>query len=237
MAAERRGEEDHLVAARLREGLVRRLATGLASRGVEEAVHPGDAGRRHARLGDPERLRVERDLGVGTHDRVRVVLVGARVGTRTARLADAAVAHGLERPPRVPQLDDPDVGVVHPVDHRLVVVDHDDVGTREQPRQADAVEQAPALGDARLEQGEQLVLPVQAPFDHPVVDDLEVAAELGARIGAEQDPPAVPPRDRPKDPERRPEQAEAQDPQRARNGASATAGGRARPGRRRCPPR
>ena len=117
----------------------------------------------------------------------------------------------------MPQLDDPDVGVVDAVDDRLVVVDDDDVGAGEQPRQADPIGEAPPLGDAGLEQRQQLVLAVQAALDHLVVHDLEVAAELRARVGAEQDPPAVAARDRPKQPEQHAEQADAEDPEGAQD--------------------
>ena len=142
---------------------------------------------------------------------MRVVLVDPRIRTRSAGLADPAVADRLERAPRVPQLDDPDVGVVDAVDDRLVVVDDDDVGAGEQPRQAHAIEEASALGDAGLEERQEFVLAVQPSFDHPVVDDLEVAPELRARVGAEQDPPAGPAGGRSEDPEQHAEQAQAQD--------------------------
>ena len=50
----------------------------------------------------------------------------------------------------------------------------------------------PPRGDARPEQRQQLELPVQASLDHPVVDELLVAAQLGSRVRAEQDAAPVP---------------------------------------------
>ena len=225
VAAEGRREQDRHVAAHLGEGVVRRLPPGFPRRRVEEAVHPRDPGRGHARLGDPERLRVEGDLRIGADDGMRVVLVDPRVRTRPAGLADAAVADRLERAPRVPELDDPDVRVVDPVDDRLVVVDDDDVGAGEQPRQAHAIEESATLGDAGLEERQELVLAVQPPLDHPVMDDLEVAPEIRARVGAEQDPPAGPAGGRPEDPEQHAEQAQAQDPQWAQQSPQRRRGG------------
>ena len=201
VAAEGRGEQDH----RLADGLRERRGDGgqgrVAVPEVEHRVHARDAGRLHVRLGDPEGLRVDRDVGLGADRRPGVVLVHAAVRVRGARLADPAVANGLERPDRVPQLDDRDVGVVDPVDHRLEVVDHDRVHAREPPRQPQAVADRAAGDDPGLEQREQLELLVQAALHHPVVDELEVAAEVRARVRAEQDPPAVAPGEDPQHPE------------------------------------
>ena len=179
------------------KALVRRLATRCAPRLVEEAVHAGDAGRHDARLGDAEGLGVERHVVVGADDGVGVVLVDARVGARAAGLAHPAVPDGLERARGVPQLDDPRPPVADPVDDRLVVVDQDHVGPCQQPRQAEPVAHRATVGDARLEDAQELVVAVQAAVHHPVVDLLEVAAELGPRVGAEEDAPPVAPGDQP----------------------------------------
>ena len=201
------------MAARLREGLVRRRPARLTRRRVEEAVHARDPGRCDAGFGVPEGLGVEGDFGIGADDRVRVVLVHPRIRAGTPGLADPAVADGLEGAPGVPQLDDPDVGVVDAVDDRLVVVDDDDVGAGEQPRQADPIGEAPPLGTLDLNSVSSSYSRSEPALDHLVVHDLEVAAELRARVGAEQDPPAVPARDRPKEPEQRAEQADAELPE------------------------
>ena len=96
----------------------------------------------------------------------------------------------------MPQLDDPHPPIgLELVDDGLVVVDDDDVRAREQERQPQAIAQAAAVRDARPEEREQLVLAVEASRDHPVVDELQVARELGPRVGGEEDPPAVPPHD------------------------------------------
>ena len=90
----------------------------------------------------------------------------------------------------MPQLDDPDIGVAHPVDDGLEVVDDDDVDPGEQPREPEPVPEPAPSRDALLEQRQELVVAVDAPLHHAVVDHLQVPAKLRPRVGAEQDPAA-----------------------------------------------
>ena len=146
---------------------------------VEEAVHPRDAGRDDPLLRDPERLGVERDVVGGAHDRGGVVLVDPREPVRVGRRPDPAVADGLERAGRVPQLDDPDRrSELDPVQRRIGVVDEDDLGPGQRAGQPHPTEQPALLAGSRLEHRDQVVVAVEAALDHPVVDGLQVARHL-----------------------------------------------------------
>ena len=226
VAAERRREQDHRPPDRLR-GRPRRRRPATASRCSASNIGStrGHARRHDVRLGDAERLGVDGDVVLRADRRPRVVLVDVLERVRGPGLADPAVADGLERADRVPQLDDRHVRVVDAVDHRLEVVDHDRVHAGDEPRQPQPVRDRSPRGDARAEQRQQLELPVQAPLDHPVVDELLVAAQLGPRVRAEQDPPPVPAGKQPHRPEQQLEQEDprgrdrAPDPPGLRDGA------------------
>ena len=194
LAAIGRREQDRLAADDLGERGACRLDAGRPRLLVEEAVHPRDPGRHDALLRDPERLGVERHVELGADDRGRVVLVGPAERIEVAGLAGTAVADGLERARGVPQLDDPDVLVqLDPVERRERVVEQDHVGPGERAGQAKAVAERPALGDPRLEHGQQIEVAVEPALDHPIVDDPEVARHLRDEPGREQHPPAAAP--------------------------------------------
>lgn len=120
----------------------------------------------------------------GSGDGVRVFPVGV-VQRRGRELAEPAQAHALESPTRVPGLDDPGPRMqAQHLEEREVVVDEDEVGTRQPRHHSQRAPLRVAMGAP--ERVPQDVARIERAFDHAIPDPQQVRPDRRSCVGREE---------------------------------------------------